>query len=222
MKIVNKAMKKAGRQLGEETPGVVAICATYQPATNMEILGKTIDRRLQQTYRMNLCGIITLNRGVIVSNLTGQQSFQPMVSFRFFQTPSYFGRVEVVDGSGTVDPGEGSLPTAKVVRLEPPKDTVDRVVMVWTGNSSLPFFKGTGDTNCLCGGCDRLLGNRIWRLSCTNLVVQCPRCKTYREFVPLDDPAFQRTQNIAIKPHIYPISGTVFLRRGVCLFGLNP
>lgn len=190
----------------------------------METLRKAVEGRLQQTYRLNLCGIMTLNRGMRVSSMASQHSVEPTVSFEFFHTPSYFGRVEVVDSSGIEASSESSgaetLGAPKVVRLEPPKDTEGRVVMLWTGSSSSPFFKGAGDMNCQCGGCEYLLAERIWRLSCTNLVVRCPSCKTHREFVALDDPALQRTQNIAIRPDTYPLSGTLFVRGGVCLFGL--
>ena len=51
---------------------------------------------------------------------------------------------------------------------------------VFTGKV-LPFIKGVGDVNLLCGNCDAILVKGINEEQIRNIVIQCPICKFYNE-----------------------------------------
>ena len=49
----------------------------------------------------------------------------------------------------------------------------------------LPLLKGQGNVNYLCGKCEAIIAERIWKLSLGNIVVECPSCQSYNEFPAL-------------------------------------
>lgn len=51
---------------------------------------------------------------------------------------------------------------------------------VFTGKV-LPFIKGGGDLNLLCGNCNAILVKGINEGQIRNIVIQCPICKFYNE-----------------------------------------
>lgn len=93
--IVKKSMKKAKRQLGSKSPGILAICGYNQSRGNLEILRQAVESRLQKTSRRNLCGIWLITLGVLLNLDNGNWSFTPTISANFIPTPSYFGRVDI-------------------------------------------------------------------------------------------------------------------------------
>jgi len=98
---------------------------------------------------------------------------------------------------------------------------VDRAVVVWEGSQYSRFFKGEGNLNYVCGNCGTCLAERVWKLSCSNIIVQCPTCGLYSEFPVVDPSSFAITQNIGIEPAIYRFANTVFVKRGICLIGVG-
>ena len=93
--IVKKSMKKAKRQLGIRTPGILAIGGYNQSRSNLELLQQAIESRLQRTSRHNLCGIWLIMLGVLLNLDKNKQSFTPTINANFIPTPSYFGRVDI-------------------------------------------------------------------------------------------------------------------------------
>lgn len=51
---------------------------------------------------------------------------------------------------------------------------------VFTGKV-LPFIKGVGNINLLCGNCNAILVKGINEGQIRNIVIQCPICKFYNE-----------------------------------------
>ncbi len=46
-----------------------------------------------------------------------------------------------------------------------------------------PVFKGEGDVNYICGSCGAILVEKIRRGQIGNIVVHCPKCGQYNEFL---------------------------------------
>lgn len=102
--IVKKAMKKAKSQLGGTAPGILAICGFNQPEEVIEQLKSATTKRLQETDRPNLCGILLVILGVMVKESEKGMTFTPTISVDFIPNPSYFGRIDVVSFTPTDDP----------------------------------------------------------------------------------------------------------------------
>ena len=46
-----------------------------------------------------------------------------------------------------------------------------------------PAFKGGGDVDYVCGSCEALIAEKVHRGQIKNIVVHCPRCGQYNEFL---------------------------------------
>jgi len=103
-KIIKQTMKKAKKQLGRKKPGILALCGFYQKHSVVNGLKKSINLRLQETARLNLCGIALVMTGVLFSRQLRKLSFRPIVQFDFIPNPSYFGRVGVDSSPDVHDP----------------------------------------------------------------------------------------------------------------------
>src|SRR5207253_361310 len=69
VRILNKAMRKARRQLESERPGIVAICTYNQIPEHLDTL-KTVSRqRLSRKPRPNLIGLIVFSLNTMISAL---------------------------------------------------------------------------------------------------------------------------------------------------------
>jgi len=102
--IVKKALKKAKRQLGRTTPGILAICGFNQPQEVVKHLKRATTARLCKTDRLNLCGILLVMLGILIKRNEKGLSFTPTISVDFIPNPSYFGRVEVISTTPINDP----------------------------------------------------------------------------------------------------------------------
>jgi phage FluMu protein Com len=102
--IVKKAMKKAKSQLGETAAGILAICGFNQPEEVIEQLKSATTKRLQETERPNLCGILLVILAVMVKESEKGISFTPTISVDFIPNPSYFGRIDIVSFTPTDNP----------------------------------------------------------------------------------------------------------------------
>jgi len=101
-RIIKQTMKKAKKQLGRKTPGILAICGFNQKQSVISSLKESITLRLQKTDRLSLCGIALVVTGVLFSRHHGHISFTSIVHFDFVSNPNYFGRVEI-DSSPRLD-----------------------------------------------------------------------------------------------------------------------
>ena len=100
-------------------------------------------------------------------------------------------------------------------------DPKERVIFTWSGDSYTVLLKSEGNINFECGNCNAIIAEQIWRLSCSNIVVECPKCKLYNEFPPQDPAAFMKTSNIAIEASLYRCTSTILMKRGACLIGVE-
>ncbi len=122
---------------------------------------------------------------------------------------------------------EPPMPSILKVGIPPPNDSMTeqelqrrRAVFVWENKLIKPLFEGEGNVDLACHNCRFAIGTRVWRLSCSNIIVRCPSCSVYNEFPALIDPAFSKTRNIGVRPGMYGLSDTIHLKPGVCLFGM--
>lgn len=99
--------------------------------------------------------------------------------------------------------------------IEKPKQ-LSRTVVHGAGNNVPPLFEGEGNIDYLCGQCGAILAKHVWELSISNVVVECPTCRTYNEFPPLPDSDFDRVQ---LRRGNYNFSDAVILRKGMYIEG---
>lgn len=94
--IIETAMKKAKRQMGDDKPGIIAICGYNQSIYNLRLLKQVAANRLSKTERINFWGIWLMTLGVMFNKKGNETSFQAMRSAEFIQSPAYFGKVDIV------------------------------------------------------------------------------------------------------------------------------
>jgi len=94
-KIVKQSMKKAKRQLGKSTPGILAICGFNQSRQVLDDLRRICTNRLAKTERTNFCGFSLVMLGIHYKKDEQGVHFTPIISLDFVPNPSYFGRVEI-------------------------------------------------------------------------------------------------------------------------------
>jgi len=95
-------------------------------------------------------------------------------------------------------------------------------VLTWINpNKASVFFEGQGNVDFVCGNCANLLAKRTWKPSCSKINLLCPVCKLYNAFPDTYPLIASKTQNIGLEPFTYPFDNTVFVKRGVCLFGVE-
>jgi len=66
----------------------------------------------------------------------------------------------------------------KVLRIIPKPEEGTRTVLA---PKVLPAIKGQGDTDFLCGNCERILVEGIYEGQIRNIVIRCPICRFYNE-----------------------------------------
>ncbi len=94
VRILNKAMRKARRQLESERPGIVAICTYNQIPEHLDTL-KTVSRqRLSRKPRPNLIGLIVFSLNTMISALDRQFLFFPRLYFEFIANHYYEGPIK--------------------------------------------------------------------------------------------------------------------------------
>jgi len=98
----------------------------------------------------------------------------------------------------------------------------EQPILTWINpNKASVFFEGQGNVDFVCGNCANLLAKRIWKPSCSKINLLCPVCKLYNAFPDTYPLIASKTQNIGLEPFTYPFDNTVFVKRGVCLFGVE-
>jgi len=264
-KITKKAMKKARRQLGNENPGILALCMYNQPRSNIDLLKKTVETRLRDTSRDSLAGFILICQNNLQTSQEGNMSFSSGITLDFVQNPAYFGSVEISsdvpqDSPGSLIGSEIKEPLSEIIvkdfvilqreirrasedqrtdlTLKDETAVVptrveklpilngpfrDRAIFVWSGDKYSVYFEGEGNIDFQCGNCGGVLARRIWRLSCSNIVLQCPMCGVYSEFPPQESSLFLKTNNIVIEAgdSPYRCATTLVTKRGICLIGVE-
>lgn len=221
--IVKRAMQKAKEQLDPSKPGLIALCGYNQSAANLNVLEQAAQTRLNKTQRQNLCGIWLITLAVLYRQTEAERSFSPIISSKFIQNPSYFGRVDIESKQpnghpqlikdtlidvltdslvsqstytktastplehNLVKPSKEIVISKQVHKLKVIKapKKLSKSVIHGVGSKVPPFFVGKGNIDFVCGKCEALLAKRIWALSISNLVVECPKCGSYNEFPAL-------------------------------------
>lgn len=120
-----------------------------------------------------------------------------------------------VDSTPVKKARSGVTGTRKLNIIEKPKQ-LNRTVVHGAGNEVPPLFKGEGNIDYLCGQCGAILAKHVWELSISNVVVECPTCRTYNEVPPLPDSDFDRVQ---LTRGNYNFSDALILRRGIHIEG---
>lgn len=130
---------------------------------------------------------------------------------------------EVQDSDLTLHPEVAVVPM-KIEKLPILENPIrDRAIFSWSGDKYSVYFEGEGNIDFLCGNCGTTLARRIWKLSCNNIVVQCPTCGSYNEFLPQESSTYLKTSNVAIEAgdSSYRCSTTIVMKRGICLIGVE-
>jgi len=107
-------------------------------------------------------------------------------------------------------------PRKTALKLIPEPDRLSRSVIHGTTNQVPPFFMGTGNVNCSCGKCGILLAERIWSLSISDIVLQCPSCKSFNDFPSI---AQSGHPAVLLTKGNYNFSKPVILKPGRCVHG---
>jgi phage FluMu protein Com len=107
-------------------------------------------------------------------------------------------------------------PQKTVLKLIPEPDRLSRSVIHGTTNQVPPFFMGTGNVNYSCGKCGTLLAERIWSLSISDIVLQCPSCKSFNDFPSIAQSGYAA---VLFTKGNYNFSKPVVLKPGRCVRG---
>jgi phage FluMu protein Com len=107
-------------------------------------------------------------------------------------------------------------PQKTVLKLIPEPDRLSRSVIHGTTNQVPPFFMGTGNVNYSCGKCGTLLAERIWSLSISDIVLQCPSCKSFNDFPSIAQSGYAA---VLLTKGNYNFSKPVVLKPGRCVRG---
>ena len=89
---------------------------------------------------------------------------------------------------------------------------LSRSVIHGVGPKVPPLFIGTGYVDYLCGSCQKVLAKQAWPHSISNIVVECPVCKTYNEFTAQPESNYPR---VLLSTGNYNFSSHVNIRRDV-------
>jgi len=103
----------------------------------------------------------------------------------------------------------------KLVTIQEP-ESLSRSIVHGRGSKVPPLFTGEGNINYQCGRCGVMLAERIWKLSLSNVVIQCPVCQSYNEIAT---PHVADYPTILIKKGDYYFSDAVRLKSGRCIRG---
>ena len=248
-KIVDHSMEKAKRQLIETAPGILAVCGFNQPKLTLSTLKRIVARRLQQTDRPSLCGILTAFFSILYESGKGARMFTPIVSIDFVPNPSYFGRLSIGEEEAKDHPrlikksltyiSSDDLLSRKPRQVQTGRSDVVESVPAWvrservkviqepvctsravvSSKGTLPLFKGEANINYLCGQCGTMLAERAWKLSLINIVVKCPSCQSFNEFPVREQLKLPIFGSVALAKGSYDFTDPVILRRGTCLVG---
>jgi hypothetical protein len=103
--------------------------------------------------------------------------------------------------------------------IKEPKD-LSRTVVHGKGSKVPPLFMGKGNINYQCGKCRVALAKKIWKLSLSNIIIQCPQCQSYNEtaIFSLSDYPRILTPVIYSRGNLY-LSKPVFLKSGIVNIG---
>jgi phage FluMu protein Com len=107
-----------------------------------------------------------------------------------------------------------SRKTALKLITEP--QPLSRSVIHGATNQILPFFTGMGNIDYSCGKCGILLAERIWSLSISDIVLQCPSCKSFNDFPSIAQSGYPA---ILLTKGNYNFSKPVVLKPGRCVRG---
>lgn len=103
----------------------------------------------------------------------------------------------------------------KLPVIEEPKH-LSRAVIHGKSLQAIPFFVGTGYINHLCGTCQKVIAEQAWPHSISNIVVECPLCNTYNEFIDLPVSNYPR---VLLSTGNYNFSSYVNLRTDATIEG---
>jgi len=113
-------------------------------------------------------------------------------------------------------PTRPKSPKKTVLKLIPEPNRLSRSIIRGTGNQVPPFFTGTGNVNYSCGKCGTLLAEHIWSLSISDIVLQCPSCKSFNEFPSIAQSGYPA---VLVTKGNYNFSKPVVLKPGRCIRG---
>jgi uncharacterized ferredoxin-like protein len=75
----------------------------------------------------------------------------------------------------------GRLTVDKKLKIIPEPKEGTRTVIVRDVKSKLPYFKGAGNLNLVCGNCGFVLCKKINEGQIRNIVMQCPECGLFND-----------------------------------------
>jgi hypothetical protein len=208
-KVIERSMAKAKRQFAIKNPGIIAVFAYNQSNTTIQTLMQKITGRVDRTDRPYLAGFLLLHQHVFFERSEETISFTPKLSVNFTSSPSYFGRIYVISEPAKTENASESIPTdvllgkkigafrkkdlakpsaplhRKINRtplsvIEEP-EPMSRTVIRSKAEKILPLFKGNGNIDYLCGSCQTVLAEHVWKLSMSNIVILCPSCHSFNE-----------------------------------------
>ncbi len=107
-------------------------------------------------------------------------------------------------------------PRKTALRIIPEPEPLSRSVVHGTTNQIPPFFTGTGNIDYSCGKCGILLAKRIWSLSISDVVLQCPSCKSFNDFPVIVQSSYPA---VLLTKGNYNFSKPVILKPGRCVRG---
>jgi len=107
-------------------------------------------------------------------------------------------------------------PQKIVLKLIPEPARLSRAVIHGTTNQVPPFFTDKGNVNYSCGKCGTLLAERIWSLSISDIVLQCPSCKSFNDFPIIAQSGYPA---VLLTKSNYNFSKPVILKPGRCVRG---
>ena len=93
---------------------------------------------------------------------------------------------------------------------------MDRVVIRGTGEKVPPLFEGKGNINGNCGKCGTPLVKNIWNYSISNIVIECPKCKSFDEIPSILKPEYNK---VNLQKGYYSFSGSVKLQKRITVEG---
>jgi len=142
----------------------------------------------------------------------------PLFDISSDELTPHISRKRLESKAGSVQEMRKILPIIELRRLniiEPPSP-LSRSVIHGKGNKVPPLFIGKGKIDFYCGQCSAFLGKYVWSPSISNIVIECPICRSYNEISPLPNCGFHK---VKLTRGDYYFSNALRLKRGTCLEG---
>jgi len=211
MKIIKRAVSKAMSQLGKEKVGIVAIGGFNISTYTIENLIKTGQHELGKRRMPSFAGIMIASIGADLSRTFEGFRSQSLITLQYLLNEHYFGPVNFL-----VNPQQKRKNLNKIIRLQlvDCDSTITHPVMHGTSPQVPPFFVGEGNVDFVCGCCRSTLAESAWIYSLHNVVVECPKCRSYNLFTAQES---HLSQKVFLTRGNFYFSDHSNLRQGVTI-----